>query len=159
MTERLVLDVVDVSRFPDEHFDAVICYGGPISYVFDRADEAIGEMLRVTKSGRHVLLSVMSLLGAARRFLPGVLEIVDQFGIDVANRVNSSGDLVDIPGHQHACHMYRWSDLSALLAEHSCTVVAASAANFLSPQHEDVIATLIDDPDLWEAFLAWELDF
>jgi cyclopropane fatty-acyl-phospholipid synthase-like methyltransferase len=37
---REVLDIIDLSRFPTHHFDAVVCYGGPLSYVFDRIDDA-----------------------------------------------------------------------------------------------------------------------
>ncbi len=159
VAERHVLDVVDLSRFSNEQFDAVVCYGGPVSYVFDRADDAIGEMLRVTKANRYVLLSVMSLLGTTRRFMPGVLETADQFGLDAIQRIIASGDLAGLSGQRHECRMYRWSDLSALLGRHSGTVVAASAANFLSTQHEELVASLIDDATLWQAFLDWELDF
>lgn len=35
------LDITDLSRFPERDFDGVVCYGGPVSYVFDRADDAI----------------------------------------------------------------------------------------------------------------------
>ena len=31
--DRLILDVLDLSRFADGEFDATVCYGGPISYV------------------------------------------------------------------------------------------------------------------------------
>ena len=53
---RVALDITDLSRFPDRSFD-----GGPLSYVFDRADDALAEMLRVTRPGGYVLLSVSSL--------------------------------------------------------------------------------------------------
>lgn len=156
---RELLDVVDLSRFANECFDAVVCYGGPISYVFDRADEAIEELLRVTRPGGHVLLSVMSLLGTTRRFFPGVLKIVDRLGLETVQRINATGDLVNVPGQTHECHMYRWSELSALLSRHSCSIVEASAANFLATQHEELVASLVDNPPLWEAFLEWESDF
>ena len=31
---RLELDIVDMSALDDRSFDAVVCYGGPLSYVF-----------------------------------------------------------------------------------------------------------------------------
>lgn len=39
VTERVLADVTDLSRFDDASFDAVVCYGGPLSYVVDRAEE------------------------------------------------------------------------------------------------------------------------
>ena len=50
-------------------FDAVVCYGGPLSYVMERSDDAFAELLRVTRPDGYVLASVMSLAGAARIFL------------------------------------------------------------------------------------------
>jgi hypothetical protein len=53
---------------PEGSFDAVVCFGGPLGYVLGEADRALAELLRVTKQGGRVLLSVMSLLGTARAF-------------------------------------------------------------------------------------------
>lgn len=72
---RHVVDIVDLSTFATDSFDAVVCYGGPLSYVMERADTAVGELLRVTRPGGHLLVSVMSLPGATRRFLEGVFEL------------------------------------------------------------------------------------
>ena len=57
--EALVGDVTDLSRFADGTFDVTVCYGGPLSYVADRAERAVAELARVTKPGGHVLVSVM----------------------------------------------------------------------------------------------------
>ncbi|MBC7238290.1 MAG: class I SAM-dependent methyltransferase, partial [Chloroflexi bacterium] len=45
-------DMVNLSQsFAVNEFDAVVCYGGPLSYVFDRRWKAIQELVRVTKPG------------------------------------------------------------------------------------------------------------
>ena len=62
---RDVLDICDLSRFEDGTFDTVVCYGGPLNYVRELADEALGELVRVTKPGGYVLMSVMSTLGTS----------------------------------------------------------------------------------------------
>ncbi len=77
---RELLDIVDLGRFSDASFDATVCYGGPLSYVLGGADTALGELLRVTKPGGHVLVSVMSLLGAARAFFSFFPEMIEGFG-------------------------------------------------------------------------------
>ena len=155
---REVLDIVDLARFPAAHFDAVVCYGGVLSYVYDQADQALGELLRVTRSGGYLLLSVMSLLGSTRAFLPPILGIARDPGAAVVERVNATGDLSGDLSPHHA-HMYRWSELAALLGRHPCTLVAASAANFLALNNEAAVQEIMTDTALWEAFLRWELDF
>jgi SAM-dependent methyltransferase len=131
--ERLLLDIVDLSRFRDEEFDAVICYGGPLSYLLDEADTALAELLRVTRPGGVVLLSVMSLLGSARAFFSFFSDVIEEFGWQRAVAdVIDTGDLPADVNRGHVCRLYRWSDLQALLARHPCRVLAASAANFIS---------------------------
>ena len=58
-------DVTDLSRFADGSFDVTVCYGGPLSYVLGRADETLAELVRVTRPGGHVLVSVMSTIGTS----------------------------------------------------------------------------------------------
>ena len=155
---RKVLDIVDLSEFADETFDAVVAYGGPLSYVFERADDALGSLLRVTKPGGHVLLSVMSLMGATRKFLPGVMRWARERSLEDVEQVIATGDQSGEFGAGHVCHMYRWAEFEALLRRHSCTIVAASAANFLSVNHDDALSEIEADPVLWEKFLGWERD-
>ena len=68
MLDRVIADVAHLEQFDDGSFDAAVCYGGPISYLVDRAEEGIAELVRVTRPGGHVLLSVMSLVGAVTHF-------------------------------------------------------------------------------------------
>jgi SAM-dependent methyltransferase len=156
---RQVMDVVDLSALPTGTFDAAVCYGGALSYVLDRAGEALEELLRVTKSGGYVLLSVMSLLGSTRALFPGVLKAAEQLGLGVVYQVNSTGDLDGERIGGHRCHMYRWAELEALLRAHGCEIVAASASNFLSLQDAEAVQSAMADPQTWQALLDWELDF
>ena len=47
--ERVLADVTDLSRFADASFDAAVCFGGPLSYLVDRAEEGLAELVRVTR--------------------------------------------------------------------------------------------------------------
>jgi SAM-dependent methyltransferase len=130
---REILGILDLSRYASGSFDAVVCYGGPLSYVLDRADAALAELVRVTKPKGHVLVSVMSLLGAARAFFSAFPDLIEEFGwrrtvVDVF----ATGDLPADINRGHVCRLYRWSDLERLFSGQPCRVVAASAANFLS---------------------------
>jgi SAM-dependent methyltransferase len=131
--DRQLLDILDLSRFLDASFDAVVCFGGPLSYVLGEADAALDELLRVTKPGGYVLLSVMSLLGAARAFFDQLPPLVDEFGWERAiTDIFETGDLDGEINKGHVCRLYRWRSLRALLERHPCRIVTASAANFFS---------------------------
>lgn len=152
---RHIVDVVDLSKFDDASFDATVCYGGPISYVFERAQDALAELLRVTRPQGHVLLSVMSRLGTTQRFLRDVFELVEEFGLEPVRHVFATGDLSAEINNGHRLHMFTWTELEKLLAALPCTIVAASAANYLSLREDDLLDDL--DDDMWRVFLEWEL--
>lgn len=153
---RHIVDVVDLAKFEDASFDATVCYGGPISYVFERAADAIGELVRTTRPGGHALLSVMSRIGSTQRYLPAVFELVEEFGLEPVRHVFATGDLSSEINDGHRLHMFTWSELEGLLAAQPCTLVAASAANCLSLRDDDLLEGL--DERLWGAFLEWELE-
>lgn len=44
---RELLDVCDTSRYADGEFDAVVAFGGPLSYAFEHTDEAMRGLLRI----------------------------------------------------------------------------------------------------------------
>jgi ubiquinone/menaquinone biosynthesis C-methylase UbiE len=129
--ERAVADVLDLSRWEDDAFDAAVCFGGPLSYVLDRAGDGVRELLRVTKPGGHVLVSVMSLAGTLVHFLPELLELVRRDGAPKNDEIVRTGVLPEEPNYGHlAMKLYRWSELEALLSPHG-EIVAASAAGLL----------------------------
>jgi len=152
-----IMDITDLSGLPTGGFDATICYGAPLSYTFDRADDAVAGLARVTKRGGYLLVSVASLFGTLRRYLPAVLALCAAHGVEAAmQQVIATGDLGGEINNGHTIHLFRWEELRALLERHGCRVVAASAANFLSPGQEEVLGELGGQPALWEAFLAAE---
>jgi SAM-dependent methyltransferase len=156
---RKLLDIVDLSELPPEHFDAVVAYGGPLSYVLNRADDALEQLLRVTKRGGYLLSSVMSLAGATRKYVPTVLVWARERSLAEIQEVIETGDQTGAISADHHCHMYVWAELRDLLERHACRIVAASAANFLSINHDEALQQVIADPSMWETFLRWEEKF
>lgn len=155
---RELADILDLSRYDDGSFDHVVCYGGPLSYVLDGVDAAFDELLRVVKPGGHVLLSVMSRHGSLHAFLPRAAEELEEHGINEMESIISNGDL---PSHHSSMgmpmHLFSWADLRSLLERHSCDLVVASAANFLSVGNDEVCERWLQDPEMWERFLRWEI--
>lgn len=153
---RVQLDITDLSEFETNSFDAVVCYGGALSYVMERADEAVKELLRVVKPGGYILLSVMSLVGATRIFLEGILDL-EHFP-DLVERVNRDGILTHENNNGHPMKLYRSSELRDLLEGHRAKVVVMSAANLISPGRDEVLEPFLETP-VWEKLLTWELDY
>ncbi len=63
--------VVDLSRFKNELFDAVLCLGGPLSHLLERSDreQAARELVRVAKEGAPLFISVINRYGVFRTVL------------------------------------------------------------------------------------------
>jgi SAM-dependent methyltransferase len=155
---RHLADVLDLSRFEDRSFDAVVCYGGPLSWALDGADRAFEELLRVTKAEGHVLLGVMSRFGSLHAFLPTAEEEIRAFGVEEMQEIVDSGYLPDNHSTLGPMHLFTWAELRALLERHPGDIVVASAANLLSIGNDETCERWIrDDPEMWERFLAWEV--
>ena len=126
--EAVVGDITDLSRFPDDAFDATVCFGGPLSYVVDRAERAVAELARVTRPGGHLLVSVMSLAGAAIHYAAVIADVVRRDGPAKSREIARTGFLPEGEGYGHlAMQMYLWDDLEALLAPHGEVVDGAAA--------------------------------
>ena len=149
---REVLDICDTSRYADGTFDAVVAYGGPLSYAFESDHKAMKGLLRVTRPGGPVLASVMSTLGTWRAFLPGVLTVAEEIGEDANDRVVRTGDL-RVAGMAHQCQMYRSDEIIALIERSGGDVLAMSASNWASLGNDDALATIESDPVRWQHFL------
>lgn len=156
---RELLDVRDASRYADGEFDAVLAYGGPLSYAFEQVDEAVQGLFRVARSGGPVIASVMSLLGTWRYFLAGVVSQAEIVGEDANDAVLRTGDLrtVAVDPGAHICQMFRWRDLENLVARNGGVITDASASNFASLGDEEALERIERDPDRWRRFVEHEV--
>lgn len=149
-------DMCDLTpHFGDGRFDAVVCYGGPLSYVFERRDDAARELLRVVRPGGRLLVSVMSLWGSVHQFLHGVLELAAEDN----RRIIASGDLTPelAPGSQR-CHMFRSGELRECLERAGAIVEVVSASNCLSDAYEGRLEEFRRRPERWAHLLEMELE-
>jgi SAM-dependent methyltransferase len=150
------LDICDLSNLDAESFDTVLCYGGPLSYVFDQAGDALLECKRVLKPGGTILCSVMSIWGAARGALDRVLDIPPEQN----RRIVDTGDLTpdSLPESEHFAHMYRASELRDLFTQAGLEVLALSASNCLSTGWNEHLARIREDDIKWNELLRLETE-
>lgn len=150
-------DICDLApHFQDGEFDAVVCYGGPLSYVFDRAGQAVCELKRVTRPGGVLLLSVMSLWGTIHHFLPGIFEIDPATNREIV----ASGDLRpdQAKAGTHFCHMYRAAEFRALLEGCGLAVEVLSASDCLAATWAEQLGVVQENGALWQHLLELELE-
>lgn len=147
----LQLDLCDLAGLEDGGFDAVVAYGGPFSYVFERRDQALAACQRVLGPGGVLCLSVMSLWGSLHRFLPDALCLPP----DTNRAILASGDLspATAPDHPHHCHMFRAHELRDFLERPGLELLHLSASSAISTGHDADLAT---DDESWPALLEFE---
>lgn len=144
------------SIFDADAFDVVVCYGGPLSYVFERQHDAIAQLRRVAAPGGVLLFGVMSLRGTTHQFLPGVLDV----DIEKNRIVIETGNLT--PGtvgpDRHYAHMYRAAELRTVLEANDLEIVTMSASNCLSTNWVEFLSELAEDSQKWLHLIEMELD-
>jgi ubiquinone/menaquinone biosynthesis C-methylase UbiE len=137
VADRVVADVTNLSSFGDGEFDAVVCFGGPLSYVVERAEQGVAELARVARPGGHLLVSAMSLVGAVWHYLDILLELVERDGVELTDEIIRTGFLPEADGYGHLpMRLFRWRELKELLSRHG-EVVAASAAGLFKTTDPD----------------------
>jgi SAM-dependent methyltransferase len=143
-------------HFRDTEFDAIVCYGGPLSYVFEQRDTALLELLRVTKPGGLLFLSVMSLWGTVHHFLPSLFQIDPALNREIV----STGDLgPDKPGAgSHFCHMYRAAEFRSFLERAGVAIEALSASDCLAATWAVALEEIEKDEVAWRHLLELELE-
>ena len=143
-------------HFADEEFDTVVCYGGPLSYVFAQRDQAMQELLRVTRPGGVLLLGVMSLWGTIHQYLPAVLEIDSQMN----KKIICGGDLTPEQGahNGHYCHMFRAGEFRRFLEAAGASVEILSASDCLSATWAEQLPAICEAPATWRDLIDMELE-
>ena len=104
------LDICDLTALPNASFDVVVAYGGPLSYVFERRDDAVESCRRVLKPGGVLLASVMSLWGTLHRHLAALKDLP----LWSTKNIVETGDLTpeNDPTSPHKCHLFRSAELA-----------------------------------------------
>ena len=146
----------DTSRYASAEFDVVLAYGGPLSYAFERTDEALQGLRPITTPDGVVVASVMSTLGTWRHLLAGAVEVAATVGEDANDAVLRTGDLRHA-GVRHVCQMFRSREVEDLVTRCGGRMVASSASNWASLADPAALRVLESNPDRWRRFVDHEV--
>ncbi len=153
--EVVEASIVDLSRFPDESFDAVICLGGPLSHILDAKQraQAISELLRVARKGAPVFASVMgrlSLMAASLTIFPHEMEMPHFI------QIRDSGDYTGGRGFT-ACHFFLPEDFRASFELPGVEILEMVGLEGISTHHQRKFLQLTKNPIRWKVWLETHL--
>lgn len=149
-------DICDLSAFPDQSFDKVVCYGGPLSYVFDQKIKALREIKRVLKPNGIAFLGVMNLWGTTHEYLT---KIILPIAIEDNEKVMQTGNLHPsaFTASDHHCHLFTAKELTNDVQKVGFQLLTISASNCLSALRVNVLEDLKENEEKWKYFLDLEL--
>ena len=153
-------DICDLSMFPADRFDVVICYGGALSYVCEQRHKAASELVRVVRPGGVLLISVMSRFGTicnlVRRATLTALRDPEEWHV---SHVAETGDNPGFPSaavnmQPPPMHMYTGGELRSLLLD--CSVLELAGSNVTTFEGSEVLAKVSTEPKAWETVVSLE---
>jgi len=142
--------------FEDNEFDGVVCYGGPLSYVFDRRFRALSELVRVTRPGGVLFLSARSLFGTVHENLPRVLGGDPRVNREIIRSGDIGPDKVGVA--RNFLHAYRSGEFREAIESAGATVEVLSASECVSATWGDLVGPWQEDHGVWEHLLEIELE-
>src|SRR5437764_2196694 len=145
-------DIVDLGDLEDGSFDATVCFGGALSYVRDRRQQAADELMRVTRPGGVILVSVMSRFGSACNVVrqAGIADPVEPPRLrSILDTGEPSGaPSSKVPGRLHpAMHLYDSDELCRLFS--ACGVLTVAGSNVTLAQGNQAANALLEDEEAW----------
>lgn len=152
VTDWQTVDVSNLGQFTDRSFDAIVAYGGPLSYVFDQLDQALSECHRVLGPDGLLIASVMSLWGTLHRYFASFPE-------SDPTPIVEHGDLTadTYPGTTHFCHLFRAQELREAMTRNGFEVITLSASSSLSPAHNEITEMMRVNPERWQSLIDMEI--
>jgi SAM-dependent methyltransferase len=144
--------IVDLSRFSDNTFDAVICLGGPLSHVIEEDDrrKAISELIRVARNHSPIFISVMGRLSVLAIEL---IEYQDEIQSPLFRRIRDDGDYLGERAFTK-CHFFLPEELKDCVEKTShVEVLEMAGLEGIGSCHADEVNRLAKNTRSWKAWL------
>ncbi|MBN2793846.1 MAG: class I SAM-dependent methyltransferase [Clostridia bacterium] len=151
--------IMDLSCFPDDTFDFLICYGAPLSYILKDREVVLSEFRRVLKPEGTLALSVNNKWGILKRLLgQGNTNFFSQPEYWYLKEVLLTGDLREHEAVSHPPrHFFESNELEHLLKEtFFIDIVLAGNPCFSSGNHL-TLETLSENTRALETIIDLEL--
>jgi ubiquinone/menaquinone biosynthesis C-methylase UbiE len=144
----------DLSMFENNAFDAIICFGS-LGHLLHRKqrEQAIDELIRVTKKDAPLFLSVIGRLAV---LLIGLVRAPEELKINgLYQHIYNTGDYEGDYGFT-ACHFYLPEELEASLNQRKVKILKAVGLEGLATMHRREINKLYrHNSELWKKW--WDL--
>jgi SAM-dependent methyltransferase len=140
---------LDLSAFPNEKFDAVLCLGGALNHLLkiEHREKAAGELVRVTEEGAPLFVSVIGRIGLLKTIL-----IAFPHEMQYASHHWEIGDYT--PGLQGegftATHWFLPEELVSLFEKKDVKVLEIAGLEGLSSHHKRETNRLYKDQEKWK---------
>lgn len=145
--------ICDLSRFDDETFDSVVCLGGPLGHVLDRAErvKSINELIRVAKKRAPIFVSV---IGLPALLVTELTRFPQEIELPYFPVVRDTGDYRG--GYGFApCHFYSPDELRLDFERTGATVLRMVGLQGLASGHQKEANRLFKEyPVAWKIW--WE---
>ncbi|SNX54460.1 class I SAM-dependent methyltransferase [Thermoanaerobacterium sp. RBIITD] len=157
----IVGDLCEMSMIEDETFDTTVCYGVALNYLFDNLSKGVSELVRVTKRGGTILISVNSKWGVIHSLLGKEnFDILDFFGRPdywYIDKVVDTGDLPQHPGVSHPPrHFFDAEELMGVLQKAGLKDIALGSSPCLTAGFSSKVELLEKDDKAWETIIRLE---
>jgi 2-polyprenyl-3-methyl-5-hydroxy-6-metoxy-1,4-benzoquinol methylase len=125
--------IVDLSKFGEATFEAVLCIGGPLSHILEPHDRelAISELVRVVKPGAPIFVSVIGRLAVLVVIL---MEESDEIEMPHFQQILQTGDYLGGHGFT-ACHFYLPEELREEFTREDVHILELVGLEGLSVSH------------------------
>ncbi|MCY3720614.1 MAG: class I SAM-dependent methyltransferase [Candidatus Poribacteria bacterium] len=160
VSDRLIASVVedvrDLSRFSRNDFDAVLCLGGPLTYISDETEriQAISELVRVAKPEAIVCIAVVGYLAMLRTVFSRHSQQLITPPYSELIKEGKGNNLV----RDSLWHFFRASELQHLAESCGLITLEMVGCEGLSTGLPEATNTVAEDPAKWERWVELVLE-
>jgi ubiquinone/menaquinone biosynthesis C-methylase UbiE len=129
LTKKIELregDISNLEKLADETFSLVICLGGTLSYLLEKGQQAIQELVRVARKDAVLIISCDSKYGFVRWLFN---EVETENHLEVATEVYEAGEYE--AGENTFARLYTASELTTLLKNAGCKIIEVGSTPIL----------------------------
>jgi len=161
VADVILADLRDLSMIEDNKFDTVVCYGAPLNYLLENKEKAIEELVRVTKNGGNLLVSVNSKWGVIRTQLGKEdFDYTSFFGNPDYWFIDQVVNTGDLPKHELVNHPPRHffdaQELEGLLGDAGVRNIILGASPCIVSGFRKAAEQLEKDETAWRTILSLE---